>query len=92
MSKLMLTAALALVLGAGAASAASIGPDSSAQTLQLAQLAPQSPFVHSRFVRRPAVPLGTSAGPVGSWFGNANSGMPDVPGAPTATTVFGGGQ
>jgi hypothetical protein len=92
MNKLMLTAALALVLGAGAASAATVGQDSTAQPQQFAQVSRQSTFVHTPFRIRPAVPLGSSASSVASFAGNANSGMPDVPGAPTATTVNGGGQ
>ena len=88
MNKLMLTAALALVLGAGAASAATVGQDNSAQPQQYAQLSRQSTFVRTPYRIRPAVPTVAS----GNFAGNANSGMPDVPGAPTATTVYGGGQ
>jgi hypothetical protein len=92
MNKLMLTAALALVLGAGAASAQTTVQTSAAQPQQFAQASRQSPFVHTPFRIRPAVPLGSSASSVANFAGNANSGMPDVPGAPTATTVYGGGQ
>jgi hypothetical protein len=90
MKTLMMTAAMALVLGAGAASAATV-PDAS-QTVQVAQLSPRPAYVHRGFLFRPAVPLGSSAGPVGNWAGGANAGNPDGPGAPSATTVSGGGQ
>ncbi len=91
MTKLMMTAALALVLGAGAASAATIATDSSvaAPRLQFAQLTPQASFAQRQAARWGAVAPGSSAFSVGNFAGNANSGNVSVPGAPTATTVNG---
>jgi len=92
MTKLMMTAALALALGAGAASAATTSTESgvAAPQMQFAQLTPQARY-QVRTARWAAFAPGSSALPVDSFAGNANSGNPSVPGAPTATTVSGGG-
>jgi hypothetical protein len=95
MTKLMMTAALALVLGAGAASAATTGAETEAAAphrMQFAQFTPQSRFSQRQAARWGAVAPGSSAFTVDSFAGNANSGNPSVPGAPTATTVNGGGS
>jgi hypothetical protein len=94
MTKLMMTAALALVLGAGAASAATLVAEdgAAAPRMQFAQVSPQSRFVQTRIATPSRYSaFGSSAFPVGSYAGDANSGNPSVPGAPTATAVNGGG-
>ena len=95
MTKLMMTAALALVLGAGAASAATVSPDAGAAAphrMQFAQFTPESRYSQRQAARWGAFAPGSSAQTVDSFAGNANSGNPSVPGAPTATTVNGGGS
>ena len=95
MNKLILTAAVGLLLGTAAASAqTSVYAAASPSPLrtQLAQLHQQHAFglgTASAFTRN--VGPGSTVTRGQNVYGGANAGNPQVPGAPTATAVNGGG-
>lgn len=93
MSKLLMAALLTMGLASGAANAAILANDATVQ-----MVAPSHMMVAGTW----AVPDGPTSRIVGtgntvsghgnSYLGNANSGHFEVPGAPTAASVSGGGH
>ena len=101
MNKTLVAAALALTLAAGSASAqqwdyttpSAASPAGTPLKQRLALLSRENAFglrTTSAFSRNVG-PGSTVEGQAESVLGNANSGLPNTPGAPSAGTVSGGG-